>query len=258
MSTAKLIWITPEAESQIVYCARVSNPKSQEEGKSPERLIRYLAKHKHWSPFEMASMCVEINTTRDIAAQILRHRSFSFQEFSQRYSTTSYLGHALMPELRFQDNANKQNSIDDDFGVLAEKFDRRIKELFDQAHGLYDDMLVGGVAKECARKVLPLNTPTRLYMAGTIRSWIHYLQIRTGVETQREHRLIALDIQDVFKKHLPQVYEALLCPESISPSNRLEKSLPLSPKEPTTGLRLKESFAKLGRLLGQYREVIKP
>jgi thymidylate synthase ThyX len=119
-------------------------------------------------------------------------------------------------------------------------------------------MLVSGVAKECARKVLPLNTPTRLYMAGTIRSWIHYLQIRTGVETQREHRLIALDIQDVFKKHLPQVYEALLCPESISPLNRLEKSLPLSPKEPTTGSKLKESFAKLGRLLGQYREVIKP
>ena len=257
-SIARLIWITPEAESQIVYCARVSNPKSQDEGKSPERLIRYLAKHKHWSPFEMASACIEISTTRDIAAQILRHRSFSFQEFSQRYSTTDCLGHAFMPELRFQDHANKQNSLDDDFGVLADKFDRRIKELFDQAHTLYGDMLAGGVAKECARKVLPLNTPTRLYMSGTIRSWIHYLQIRTGVETQREHRQIALAVREIFKDKLPSITESLLCPESISPLNRPEKSLPLFPQEPTTGLRLRESFGKLGRLLGQYREVIKP
>jgi len=240
-----LVWITPEAESQIVYCARVSNPKSQEEGKSPDRLIRYLAKHKHWSPFEMASACFEINTTRDIAAQILRHRSFSFQEFSQRYSAMNLLGHADVPELRYQDHANKQNSLDDDFGVLADEFEGRIRDVFEETDKLYQDMLTKGVAKECARKVLPLNTPTRLYMSGTIRSWIHYLQIRTGVETQREHRQIALGIQDIFKEHLPQIYGALLCPESISPLSRPERSSPLSPQEPSFTTKLKESFGKL-------------
>jgi thymidylate synthase (FAD) len=245
MSPQRLVWITPEAESQIVYCARVSNPKSQEEGKSPERLIRYLAKHKHVSPFEMASACFEITTTRDIAAQILRHRSFSFQEFSQRYSASNLLGHAQLPELRYQDHANKQNSLDDDFGVLAEEFEERIKDVFEKTDRLYQDMLAKGVAKESARKILPLNTPTRLYMSGTIRSWIHYLQIRTGVETQREHRDIALGIQDILKEHLPAIYTSLLCHESISPLNRPERLSPLSPPTLTFTGRLKESFGKL-------------
>jgi thymidylate synthase (FAD) len=251
MSPQRLVWITPEAESQIVYCARVSNPKSQEEGTSPDRLIRYLAKHKHWSPFEMASACFEINTTRDIAAQILRHRSFSFQEFSQRYSQSNLLGRAGVPELRFQDHANKQNSLDDDFGVLAEEFEERIREVFEQTNRLYLDMLAKGVAKECARKVLPLQTPTRLYMSGTIRSWIHYLQIRTGVETQREHRLIALGIQDILREHLPSIYTALLCPESTSPLSKPERLSPLSPLEPTFTTKLKGFFGNLvSRLRG--------
>jgi thymidylate synthase (FAD) len=193
----------------------------------------------------MASACFEVNTTRDIAAQILRHRSFSFQEFSQRYSASNLLGHAPVPELRYQDYANKQNSLDDGFGVLADEFEGRIREVFEQTDRLYLDMLAKGVAKECARKVLPLNTPTRLYMSGTIRSWIHYLQIRTGVETQREHRQIALGIQDIFKEHLPQIYGALLCPELISPLSRPERSSPLSPQEPSFITKLKESFEKL-------------
>jgi thymidylate synthase (FAD) len=228
----------------MAYCARVSNPKNQD-NPDASRLLNYCAKHRHWSVFEMASMCVEITTTRDIAAQILRHRSFSFQEFSQRYSASNLLGHAQLPELRYQDHANKQNSLDDDFGVLAEEFEERIKDVFEKTDELYQDMLAKGVAKESARKILPLNTPTRLYMSGTIRSWIHYLQIRTGVETQREHRDIALDIQDILKEHLPAIYTSLLCPESISPLNRPERLSPLSPPTLTFTGRLKESFGKL-------------
>jgi thymidylate synthase (FAD) len=240
-SSVKLIWITPHAEDQMVYCARVSNPKSQEEGKSPDRLIRYLVKHRHWSPFEMASMCVEINTTRDIAAQILRHRSFSFQEFSQRYSSADALGRAMVPELRLQDHTNKQNSLEDDFGILSEKFHDRIDELFLASHTLYEDMLKAGTAKECARKVLPLQTPTRMYMAGTIRSWIHYLQVRGGVETQLEHRQIALAIGEIFKEHLPTIHETLLCPPTKPES---ELPLPLSKPERLS------PFARLGRIIG--------
>lgn len=209
-SPSSLVWITQEAEKQIVYMARVSNPKGQATERSPNGLIQYLAKHKHWSPFEMASMCVEITTTKDIACQILRHRSFSFQEFSQRYASTDLLGTPCVPELRLQDHANRQNSLTDDFGVLAEEFDGRIKELFQQSEQLYQDMLLRGTAKECARKVLPLQTPTRLYMSGTIRSWIHYLSIRRGPETQREHREVAQSIGDIFKTHMPIISEALL------------------------------------------------
>jgi thymidylate synthase (FAD) len=249
MPSAKLIWITPNAESQIVYCARVSNPRSQEEGKSPDRLIRYLAKHKHWSPFEMASLCVEITTTRDIAAQILRHRSFSFQEFSQRYSEADLLGHAPVPELRLQDHANKQNSIvcnDPYQWTELTHLASEIGDLFEESDNLYRRLLDAGVAKECARKVLPLNTPTRLYMAGTIRSWIHYLQIRCSVETQLEHRQIALDIGEIVKEQLPTIHEALLCPpKSSSPSVKPVESLPLPPPAPSIGKRLNESFVKL-------------
>jgi thymidylate synthase (FAD) len=244
--SVKLIWITPNAEDQMVYCARVSNPKSQEEGKSPDRLIRYLAKHKHWSVFEMASMCVEINTTRDIAAQILRHRSFSFQEFSQRYSSTDALGKALVPELRLQDKTNKQNSIqvtDPYQWTELTQLASEIGDLFEEAEDLYLRLLDAGVAKECARKVLPLQTPTRMYMSGTIRSWIHYLQVRGGVETQLEHRQIAEAVKGILKEHLPTIHEVLLCPpKSSSPSVKPDESSPLPPKGPSIGTRLREFF----------------
>ena len=253
---ARLVWITPAAESQIVYCARVSNPRSQEEGKSPDRLIRYLAKHKHWSPFEMASMCVEIDTTRDIAAQILRHRSFSFQEFSQRYSQAGLLGSPRVPELRLQDPTNKQSSLRVEDDPELEQLRSEIGDLFDEAEDLYQRLLLAGVAKECARKVLPLNTPTRLYMSGTIRSWIHYLQIRTGPETQLEHREVAKAIEAVFAEHLPTIHESLLCPESTSPSTKPVESSPPSQPEPTIGSRLSVSFGRLVSRLGQFRESI--
>ena len=259
--SVKLVWITPEAESQIVYCTRVSNPKSQEEGKSPDRLIRYLAKHKHWSPFEMASMCVEVTTTRDIAAQILRHRSFSFQEFSQRYSATNLLGLPMVPELRLQDKTNKQNSIvSTDPRQLSElhQFEGEIADFFEEAQDLYDRLLDFGVAKECARKVLPLNTPTRLYMSGTIRSWIHYLQVRGGVETQLEHRQIALGIGEIFKEHLPTIHEALLCPASTSPSVKPVELQPQPQPAATIGSRLRGFFGKLVSPLDRFLESIDP
>lgn len=202
---AKLVWITPEAESHIVYCARVSNPQSQQLGKNPERLLSYLVTHRHWSPFEMASCCVEINTTRDISAQILRHRSFSFQEFSQRYSDVTTLATPEGFDLRAQDPTNRQNSLD----TLSDEdkcyFSTQIGDVMFKATALYNEMVNSGVAKECARKILPMNSPTRLYMSGTIRSWIHYLQVRTGVETQLEHRQIALAIAEILSRELPSL-----------------------------------------------------
>lgn len=206
--TASLVSITPDAEKQIVYMARVSNPSNQDNLDTAPRLIRYLIKHKHWSPFEMASMQVEIDTTRAIAAQILRHRSFSFQEFSQRYSSVNELPVIGLPHLRSQDAKNKQAShdnLDPEFSSLMEK---KIETLYRQALDLYDYMTSQGVAKECARSILPLGTPTRLYMSGSIRSWIHYIQIRAGIETQLEHRLIAEAVKDIFEEQLPSVYEA--------------------------------------------------
>lgn len=205
---AKLVSITPDAEQNIVYMARVSNPSNQANMETAPRLIRYLIKHKHWSPFEMASMQVEINTTRAIAAQILRHRSFSFQEFSQRYSSIDQLGQFGVPHLRSQDLKNKQASHDDldpEFVALSEK---QILTHYNSAIDLYEHLLANGVAKECARSILPLGTPTRLYMSGTIRSFLHYCQIRCGIETQLEHRLIADAIKDILEEQLPAVYEA--------------------------------------------------
>lgn len=208
-TSASLVWITPNSQETIVYCARVSNPKSQEEGKNPERLLNYLVKHKHWSPFEMASACFEINTTRDISAQILRHRSFSFQEFSQRYSNTNSLGSCVLPHLRRQDKENRQASHSDLYNHLdpdkLASFYRRTQQLYEDASHLYQEMVSSGVAKESARKILPMNSPTRLYMSGTIRSWIHYLSVRTGPETQLEHRDIALQIKDLLLKELPSL-----------------------------------------------------
>lgn len=207
--SASLVWITPNSQETIVYCARVSNPKSQEEGKNPERLLNYLVKHKHWSPFEMASACFEINTTRDISAQILRHRSFSFQEFSQRYSNANSLGSCVLPHLRRQDKENRQASHSDLYNYLdpdkLASFYRRTQQLYEDASHLYQEMVSSGVAKESARKILPMNSPTRLYMSGTIRSWIHYLSVRTGPETQLEHRDIALQIKDLLLKELPSL-----------------------------------------------------
>ena len=206
--TAKLVSITPDAEKQIAYMARVSNPSNQHNDETAPRLIRYLIKHKHWSPFEMASMQVEIETTRAVAAQILRHRSFSFQEFSQRYSSVDQLGTFGVPHLRSQDLKNKQASHDDLDPSFTDRMERKIQTLYNESLDLYEYMLSRGVAKECARSILPLGTPTRLYMSGSIRSWIHYIQIRAGIETQLEHRLIAEKVKEIFKEQLPDVFEA--------------------------------------------------
>lgn len=208
-SDCKLVTLTPDAEDLIVYCARVSNPTNQDNKETAPKLIKYLAKHKHWSPFEMANMVVEINTSRSIAAQVLRHRSFSFQEFSQRYSDVSTLGSAIMPHLRRQDSANRQNSIDDLSADQVSSYHRQISRIFEDSEHLYREMVSKGIAKECAREILPLASPTRIYMNGSIRSWIHYLMIRSGPETQLEHRKIALSILGIFKDNLPNIYSAL-------------------------------------------------
>lgn len=205
---ASLVSITPDAEQQIVYMARVSNPKNQENMDTAPRLIKYLIKHKHWSPFEMASMQVEINTTRAIAAQVLRHRSFSFQEFSQRYSAAGDLPDIRLPHLRSQDLKNKQASHDDLDPTVVNALNVEISRLYSNAFDVYNYALSKGVAKECARSLLPLGTPTRLYMSGTIRSFIHYCAIRADEATQLEHRMIANDIKAILATELPSVYEA--------------------------------------------------
>lgn len=197
-----------ESEFIATYCARVSNPKNQENIATAPRLLRYLMKHKHWSPFEMSNMVVEIDTTRAIAAQILRHRSFSFQEFSQRYSDVDELLAIGMPHLRRQDIKNKQASYDDLDPVLIKRYERHIGELYAGADELYHNMISNGVAKECARSVLPLGTPTRIMMNGTLRSWLHYIQIRAGIETQFEHRIIAEAVKSIFEEQFPTISEA--------------------------------------------------
>jgi thymidylate synthase (FAD) len=207
--SVQLVHITPNAEELIAYMARVSNPANQNNTETSQRLIRYLIEHKHWSPFEMVNMCVEINTTRSIAAQILRHRSFSFQEFSQRYSDISSIGTPAIPALRRQDTKNRQNSIDDFTLDFQDIMDEAITEHFNDAIELYESLLQAGVAKECARDVLPLATPTRLYMNGTIRSWIHYCQLRCANGTQLEHRIIANGAYKLLQEHLPNVCLAL-------------------------------------------------
>jgi thymidylate synthase (FAD) len=204
------MWVTPEAEHLITDMARVSAPKNQGNYDTASRLIKYLIKHKHWSPFEMASMCVEINTTRDIAAQIIRHRSFSFQEFSQRYADVKDLGAIPIPELRRQDTKNRQNSVPDLNPELVKAFEQRIKMLFADAQELYDDMLEAGVAKESARKVLPMNSPSRIYMTGTLRSWMHYIDLRCSNGTQKEHMDIANAAADIFAKQFPSIYQAMV------------------------------------------------
>ena len=209
MSNVTLTWATPNAEELIVKMARVSAPANQDNMETAPRLLQYLIKHKHWSPFEMGNMCIEIETTRAIAPQILRHRSFSFQEFSQRYADTNELGSAVIPHLRRQDSKNRQNSIDDLSPDLIASYYRRISQLYEDSEHLYREMLSNGVAKECARSVLPLSTQTRLYMNGTIRSWIHYLQLRCDPGTQLEHQQIANAIKRIFCKQFPVIGEAV-------------------------------------------------
>ena len=206
--TVSLIHTTPDAEQLIAYMARVSNPNNQDNPQS-ERLIRYLIKHKHWSPFEMVNMCVQIETTRSVAAQILRHRSFSFQEFSQRYAQVAEP--AILPKLRRQDTKNRQNSIDNLDPVLVDEFNLKMESLFELSENLYTEMLNVGVAKECARDVLPLSTPTKLYMNGTLRSWLHYCDLRCGNGTQYEHKLIADQVKNLIQNEFPIVYAAMFC-----------------------------------------------
>ena len=206
MHTVQLVHTTPDAESLIAYMARVSNPDNQD---NPDyaRLIKYLIKHKHWSPFEMVNMCVEIETTRSVAAQILRHRSFSFQEFSQRYAQVAKP--AAIPELRRQDTKNRQNSINDLDFYTVKDFTVKINSLFELSESLYNEMLAAGVAKECARDILPLSTPTKLYMNGTLRSWIHYIDLRTANGTQHEHKLVANGVKQVFEEQFPLISKAV-------------------------------------------------
>ena len=208
MHSAKLIWVTPDAEALVGKIARVSNPNN-EDNPQVEKLIRYLIKHKHWSPFEMASMCVEIHTTRAISAQILRHRSFSFQEFSQRYAIPTDTFATVLPELRRQDLKNRQNSIDDLESEKQEYYQQRIDDHFRESVNLYESLLHSGVAKECARSVLPLNTVTRLYMSGTLRSWLHYVDLRADNGTQKEHMQIARSIGDILDDTVPTIARAM-------------------------------------------------
>jgi thymidylate synthase (FAD) len=208
MHNANLIWVTPDAEQLIGKIARVSNPNN-EDNPEVERLIRYLIKHKHWSPFEMASMCVEIHTTRAISPQILRHRSFTFQEFSQRYAIPTDTFATVQPELRRQDTKNRQNSIDDLAEETQEYYEARIDKHFREGVELYESLLHSGVAKECARSVLPLNTVTRLYMSGTIRSWLHYCDLRGANGTQKEHMLIAQSVREILEDQVPVIARAM-------------------------------------------------
>jgi len=208
MSRVQLITSTPDAEKSMAYIARVSNPKNQDNDDFT-KLIGYCIKNEHWSVFEQAYMTLQIETTRGIAAQILRHRSFTFQEFSQRYADSRQLGEIPIPELRRQDNKNRQNSISDLPEEIINTFNEKIKHQFDQNKELYEEMLEAGIAKECARFVLPLATPTRIYMTGSCRSWIHYIKLRTGHGTQKEHMDIAQECKNIFSKEYPVVSSAL-------------------------------------------------
>jgi len=217
MSNVKLISCTQgmgELEGKgpqdvISYVARVSNPQNQENFETAGGLLRYCIKHEHWSIFETVSMTLEINTTRGIAAQILRHRSFTYQEFSQRYADSNLLGKIPLPALRSQDTKNRQNSVDNVDEFTQQKHEIAIQQHFDSALNLYNEMLDDGIAKECARFVLPLATPTRLYMTGSCRSWVHYINLRSGNGTQAEHAAIALQCKEVFQQVFPDVADAL-------------------------------------------------
>ena len=204
----KLVSVTPDAEQHMAYVARVSNPKNQDNDQFAG-LLKYCIKHGHWSVFEQAFMTVEINTTRGLAAQILRHRSFTFQEFSQRYADSSLLGKEIpLPALRRQDDKNRQNSIDDIDPLTQQDFEIKMQRHFVDGMKLYKEMLDAGIAKECARFVLPLATPTKLYMSGSIRSWMHYIDLRSAHGTQKEHMDIAEACRDIFIEQFPIIAEA--------------------------------------------------
>ena len=205
----KLVTVTPKAEETMGYVARVSNPKNQDNPKVAG-LLSYCIKHGHWSVFEQAHLTVEIETTRGLAAQILRHISFTYQEFSQRYADSSMLSKVIpLPELRRQDDKNRQNSIDDLDPFVVQDFDLKMQRHFVEGMKLYKEMLDAGVAKECARFVLPLATPTKLYMTGSVRSWIHYINLRSAHGTQKEHMQIAENCRLIFNEQFPIVAEAL-------------------------------------------------
>ena len=204
-----LVSVSPDAEKHMAYCARVSNPNNQN-NENYAGLLRYCIKHQHWSIFEQAFMTLEINTTRGLAAQILRHRSFTFQEFSQRYADTNLLDTNIpLPELRRQDTKNRQNSIDDIPEDQSKMLLGRIQNYFNEGLDLYNELLREGIAKECARFVLPLATPTRIYMSGSVRSWVHYIDLRSGHGTQKEHMDIANACKTIFTEQFPTVSEAL-------------------------------------------------
>ena len=204
----ELISITPDAEKTMAHIARVSNPNNQD-NPNYAGLLRYCIKHNHWSVFEQSSMTLEIETTRAIAAQILRHRSFTFQEFSQRYAQSNELGKIELPDLRRQDTKNRQNSIDDVDPFVKQKLEAQMITLFSSAQSLYNQMIEEGIAKECARMVLPLCTPTRIYMTGSARSWIHYIELRSANGTQKEHMDIANACKSIFIDTFPTIAEAL-------------------------------------------------
>jgi thymidylate synthase (FAD) len=207
--TVKLISVTPDAEQTMAYVARVSNPANQD-SENYAGLLRYCIKHNHWSVFEQAFMTLEIETTRGIAAQILRHRSFTFQEFSQRYADTNLISDYIpVPDLRRQDTKNRQNSIDDIPEYEKLTLQGKIQDHFAHSMRLYKELLDHGIAKECARFVLPLATPTRIYMSGSCRSWAHYINLRSANGTQKEHMDIALECKKVFSEQFPTVAEAL-------------------------------------------------
>jgi thymidylate synthase (FAD) len=208
-SKVQLISVTPDAEKTMAYVARVSNPSNQD-NENYAGLLRYCIKHNHWSVFEQSHMTLEIETTRGIAAQVLRHRSFTFQEFSQRYADTNLITQNIpIPDLRKQDTKNRQNSTDDLGDYVKLKFQAEIAEHFTAANNLYKRLLEAGVAKECARFVLPLATPTRIYMTGSCRSWIHYIDLRSAHGTQKEHMIIAEQCREIFKEQFPAVAEAM-------------------------------------------------
>ena len=208
MNTVELISLTPNAEKTMAYIARVSNPKNQHND-DYSKLLSYCIRHEHWSVFEQSFMTLQIETNRGIAAQILRHRSFTFQEFSQRYADSAQLGNIPLPELRRQDFKNRQNSIPDLPNELKKRFNTKIAAHFKDASDLYEELLSEGVAKECARFVLPLATRTRIYMSGSCRSWIHYINLRSAHGTQEEHKNIAQNCKSIFKKSFPIVSQAL-------------------------------------------------
>ena len=207
--SVKLVSVTPDAEQTMAYVARVSNPNNQE-NPNYAKLLGYCIKHNHWSVFEQSFMTLEIETTRGLAAQVLRHRSFTYQEFSQRYADSSLLSQTIpLPELRSQDTKNRQNSIDDVDPFKKQKYEMKMQQLFTRSMDLYREMLDDGIAKECARFVLPLATPTRMYMSGSVRSWIHYITLRSANGTQKEHMDIAEACKKIFVEQFPTCAAAL-------------------------------------------------